>query len=95
MFNSNNNVLFNNHSSFFYYPPNPFAASSYLILSSLMLTPWISSFIEKEIDTSSIFFAEGVVVYIVFTKVLSAKPKPSSRLNFYLYYCFKKELAAL
>jgi hypothetical protein len=60
-----------------------------------MLIPWIYYFIEKEIETNSIFFADGVVVYIVLTNVFKAKPRPSYKLKFYLYYCFKKELAAL
>ena len=49
----------------------------------------------KEIETNSIFFAEGVVVYIVLTKVLRAKPRPYYKVKSSLYYCFKKELAAM
>jgi hypothetical protein len=48
----------------------------------------------NEIDTSSIFLGEGVVVSIVFTKALRANPNPSSKVNSYLYSCFKNELAA-
>jgi len=47
----------------------------------------------KDIETNSIFFTEGVVVYIVFTKVLRARPKPSSKVWSSLYSCFRKELA--
>ena len=49
----------------------------------------------KEIETSSIFLGEGVVVYIVFTKVFKAKPNPSSKVKSSLYYCFRNELAAM
>ena len=85
----------NNHSSFFSSTPSPLAFNNYLILSSLIVMPWILSSILNEIETSSIFLGEGVVVSIVFTKVLSANPRPSSRVRSSLYSCFRKELAAI
>ena len=49
----------------------------------------------KEIETNSIFLGEGVVVYIVFTKVFKANPSPYSKVKSSLYYCFRKEFAAM
>lgn len=60
-----------------------------------MFMPWICSSMLKEIETSSIFLGEGVVVSIVFTKVFKAKPSPYSKVSSSLYYCLRKELAAI
>ena len=49
----------------------------------------------NDIDTSSIFLAEGVVVSMVLTRVLRANPRPSSKVWSSLYYCLRKELAAM
>ena len=49
----------------------------------------------KDMETNSIFLAEGVVVSIVLTRVFRAKPRPSSKVWSSLYYCFRKELAAM
>ncbi len=49
----------------------------------------------KDIETNSIFLGDGVVVYIVLTKVFKANPRPSSRVKSSLYSCLRKELAAM
>ena len=84
----------NYHYSFFYSTPSPLAFSSSLILSSLMVTPWICSSMVKEMETSSIFLGEGVVVSMVLTSAFKANPSPSSSVKFSLYSCLRKELAA-
>lgn len=87
-------VFNNNHYSFFYSTPNPFALSSSLILSSPMVIPCICSSMVKEIETSSIFLGDGVVVYMVLTRAFKAKPSPSYKFKLSLYYCLRNEFAA-
>jgi hypothetical protein len=38
---------------------------------------------------------DGVVVYMVFTSVFKAKPRPYSKVKSSLYYCLRKEFAAI
>jgi len=73
---------------------SPLALRIYLILSLEMIKPCNFTSMLKAIDTDYIFFAEGVVVSIVFTNVLRAKLYPYSKLISSLYYCFKNEFAA-
>lgn len=85
---------FYNHSYFFYSHPNPLAfKSSFIFYSDKVVPPMLSS-IFRPIETSSIFFGEGVVVYIVFTKAFKANPYPSFKDISSLYSCFKNEFAA-
>lgn len=80
------------YSSFYATSPLDFKSSA--ILSSGMVTPLIFYSISKPIETSYIFFGDGLVVYIVLTKVFKANPYPSYNVIFSLYYCFKNEFAA-
>lgn len=73
---------------------NPLALSNSLILSYEIVNPWIFSYILNPIETNYIFLAEGVVVSMVLTNAFKANPYPSYKVMSYLYYCFKKELAA-
>lgn len=72
--------------------PLDFNNSAILVYGTV--TPIIFYSISKPIETSSIFLGEGLVVYIVLTKVFKAKPYPSSSVKLSLYSCFKNELAA-
>jgi|JI6StandDraft_1071083.scaffolds.fasta_scaffold155274_1 hypothetical protein len=83
------------HSSFLSYTPSPLATRSSLIRSSVIVIPWICYSMLKEIETSSIFLGEGVVVYIVLTKVFRANPSPYSRVMSSLYSCLRNEFAAM
>ena len=57
--------------------------------------PWILSSMLNEMDMSSVFFGDDVIVYMILTKVFKANPSPYSRVKSSLYYCFRKELAAI
>lgn len=89
-----NTYIINHWSLTYSATESPLALRIYLILSSEIVKPWIFYYILNPIETNSIFLADGVVVYIVFTKAFKANPYPSYKVMSYLYYCFKNELAA-